>query len=257
MPKVGPDRSASPGGAWVRGLPLRIERASVRRGAATILDRVDLEFAPARRYVLVGPSGSGKSTLLRLLNRMEDPAEGRVCLDADDLRTLPIRAVRSAVGLVFQSPRPLPGTVAENLAYPYSVRGLPDPEPSRMAESLDEVGLDPRCLRRDASQLSGGERQRLALAVALGADPEILALDEPTSALDPASARQIAALLADRAESRGLRTIAVTHHRGHAAILGDVAVVLERGRVAEVGPVDETLSRVDARAWTEPPGGAP
>ena len=238
---------------WPRGQPLSLHGVVVRRGAATILDRIHLEFAPAVRYVLVGPSGSGKSTLLRLLNRMEDPAEGSVAVGLDDLRSLPVRSVRAGVGLVFQSPRPLPGTVAENLAYPFLVRGLPGPQPDQMAEALAEVGLEPRWLRRDASELSGGERQRLALAVALGADPEILALDEPTSALDPASARKIADALADRAETRGLRTIAVTHHRGHAPILGDVAVVLNRGRVVEVGPVGETLARVDAGTWDGSP----
>src|SRR5437588_194747 len=83
-------------------------------------------------------------------------------------------------------------------------------------EALDEVGLDPAWLDRDASALSGGERQRLAIATALGLEPEILALDEPTSALDPASAQKVAAALARRSES-GLRTIVVTHNREQAA----------------------------------------
>ena len=190
MPNLGPLAE------WPRGRPLRLHGVVVRRGAATILDRVDLEFAPGTRYVLVGPSGSGKSTLLRLLNRMEDPAEGGVAIGLDDLRSLPIRAVRSGIGLVFQSPRPLPGTVAENLGLPLPRAGDACARGRRMAGSLAEVGLEPRWLSRDASELSGGERQRLALAVALGADPEILALDEPTSALDPASARRIADVLA-------------------------------------------------------------
>ena len=237
---------------WTRGRPLTLQKVVVRRGAATILDRVTMDFAAGFRYVLVGASGSGKSTLLRLLNRLEDPVQGEVASGLVDLRALPIRAVRSGVGLVFQSPRPLPGTVTENLGYPFLTRGRSGPALDVMAEALVEVGLDPRWLRRDASELSGGERQRLALAVALGADPEILALDEPTSALDPASARKIADVLADRAETRGLRTIAVTHHRGHAPMLGDIAVVLDRGRVVEVGPVGETLARVDAGTWGGP-----
>ena len=252
-----PDRFAKPetmpNAIWTRGLPLTLHGVVVRRGATTILDGVTLEFAAGLRYVVVGASGSGKSTLLRLLNRLEDPIAGAVASGRDDLRALPIRAVRSGVGLVFQSPRPLPGTVAENLSYASLVRGQPGPQPEQMAGSLVEVGLEPRWLRRDTSELSGGERQRLALAVALGADPEILALDEPTSALDPASARKIADVLAERAETRGLRTIAVTHHRGHAPILGDIAVVLDRGRVVEVGPVGETLARVDAETWDGSP----
>ena len=233
----------TPPSAWPRGRVLRLDGVVVRRGAAVVLDGVDLEFAPGLRYVLVGPSGSGKSTLLRLLNRLEDPAEGRVMIGGDDFLSLPSRVVRSGVALVFQSPRPLPGTVADNLSYPSLARGLRPPSPDAMSLQIDEVGLDPRWLRRDAEALSGGERQRLALAVALATDPEILALDEPTSALDPASARRVADMLALRAEATGLRTIAVTHHRGHAAILGDTVIVLERGKVVAQGPVAEVLGR--------------
>ncbi|MDB5353231.1 MAG: transporter ATP-binding protein [Planctomycetota bacterium] len=221
----------------------------MRRGGAAILDGIDLAFEPGRRYVLVGASGSGKSTLLRLLNRLEDPSGGHVRIGETAFTDLSVRAVRSGVGLVFQSPRPLPGSVAENLAYPFTVRGWTPPGPDVMAESLLEFGLEPRWLGRDASGLSGGERQRLALAVALGADPEILALDEPTSALDPGSARRIADILSERVETTGLRTIAVTHHRGHAPMLGETAVVLDRGRVVDQGPIGELLARVDSRFW--------
>lgn len=112
-----------------------------------------------------------------------------------------------------------------------------------MASQIGEVGLDPSWLKRDAEALSGGERQRLALAVALGTNPECLAMDEPTSALDPASARQIADALSNRAAETGLRTIAVTHHRGHAPLLGDRVVVLDRGKVVAEGAVAEVLGR--------------
>jgi putative ABC transport system ATP-binding protein len=214
-----------------------------------VLGGIDLTLEPGRRYVVVGASGSGKSTMLRLLNRLEDPAEGRVAIGDTPLAELPVRAVRSGVGLVFQSPRPLPGTVAENLAYPYLVRGRPTPDEAAMVAGLAEVGLDPRWLRRDANGLSGGERQRLALAVALGADPEILAMDEPTSALDPSSARAVADLLSHRCETTGLRTVAVTHHRGHAPMLGDVAIVLNRGRVVDQGPLARILASLDDEVW--------
>ena len=237
---------------WPKGRPLRLERVVVRRQQTAILEELDLEFLAGKRYVLIGPSGAGKSTLLRLLNRLEDPSEGRVRIGQDDLRNLPIRHVRSAIGLVFQSPRPLPGTVAENLEYPSVVRGFALPSAEEMAGMLVEVGLPARCLPRDASELSGGERQRLALAVALSSKPEFLALDEPTSALDPNSARLIADLLSEKAESQGLRTIVVTHHRGHASLLGDTAVIMERGKVVEVGPMAEVLARTDATVWQGP-----
>jgi putative ABC transport system ATP-binding protein len=233
---------------WPRNQALRLEGVTVRRGTTEILEGLDLSFEPARRYVLIGASGAGKSTLLRLLNRLDDPDQGRLTIGDLPLLRLPIRAVRNAVGLVFQTPRPLPGTLLENLAYPFLVRGLDVPDVARLAEALDEVGLDPAWLDRDASALSGGERQRLSLATALGLEPEILALDEPTSALDPASARRIAEILARRSEA-GLRTIIVTHNREQAPRLGDWTVRLEQGRVVDQGPTAEVLSQADGPVW--------
>jgi ABC-type methionine transport system ATPase subunit len=241
--------------AWPWAQALRLERVEVRRGAAEILQGVDLTFEPNRRYVIVGASGSGKSTLLRLLNRLEDPSAGCITIGAIPLAALPPRMVRRAVGLVFQAPRPLPGTVAENLAYPSQVVGLPSPGRGVTAEALIEMGLDPDWLDRDASGLSGGERQRLAIAVALRAEPEILALDEPTAALDPASARRVAEVLARRFETQGLRTIVVTHHREHAAWLGETAIVLDAGRVIDQGPTAEVLARADAAVWASSASG--
>jgi putative ABC transport system ATP-binding protein len=239
----------TPNSSWPRGSPLRLEGVIVKRGLVEILRGVNITFEPGRRYVLVGPSGAGKSTLLRVLNRLEDPDEGRIFVGSTPLMELPVRLVRRSVGLVFQNPRPLPGTVRENLAYPNEVVGANPSDAGRLAEALAEVGLDPGWLERDAAGLSGGERQRLALAVALQADPEILALDEPTSGLDPASARRVAELLARRCAADGLRTIVVTHHREHAAWLGDEAVVIEAGRMVDQGPTAELLARVDHSIW--------
>lgn len=235
--------------SWTRGLPLRIQGVRMKRGGTEILRGVDLVFEPDRRYVVVGPSGAGKSTFLRLLNRLEDPSDGSITLGPNSLCELPVRTVRRNVGLVFQNPRPLPDTVAANLIYPYEAIGARVPAAAQLAAALEEVGLEAGWLERGAMGLSGGERQRLALAVALQANPEILALDEPTAGLDPASARGIADLLARRFEESGLRTIVVTHHREHAAWLGETAVVLGAGRVVDQGPTAEVLARSDAAVF--------
>ena len=236
---------------WPLGKVMRLEGVRLDRGAVELLRGIDLAFDPGRRYVLIGASGSGKSTLLRLLNRLEDPSYGEITVGSTALSALPVRSVRRRVGLVLQNARPLPGTVAENLDYPFEVRGLPTPDPRQMAEALLEVGLETSLLDRDAAGLSGGERQRLAIAVALGTGPEILALDEPTAGLDPSSARLVADCLARRTRSTGLRTIVVTHHREHAAWLGDTTAVLDTGRIVDCGPTAEVLARTDATAWVE------
>ncbi len=236
---------------WPRGQPIEFRGVSLDRAGSRILAGIDLTFEPGRRHVLIGASGSGKTSLLRLLNRLDDPTEGEITLGGSPLKDRPIRLVRAAVGLVFQAPRPLPGTLRDNLAYPHLVRGRPVPDLSALADGLAEVGLDPTWLDRDGSNLSGGERQRLAIAVALGCRPEILALDEPTSALDPGSSRKVIAALSRRVAADGLRTIIVTHSREQAAQLGESAIRLDRGRVVDQGPTRAVLERADASVWAE------
>lgn len=150
--------------------------------------------------------------------------------------------------MVFQNARPLPGSVAENLAYPFVARGYPSPNEPVLRAALQEVGLDPSWLERDAMAISGGERQRLAVAVALMARPEILLLDEPTSALDPPAARLLTAALASRPQ----RTIAICHHREQALWLGETAVWMEAGRILDIGPIAEILRRHDVDALSSP-----
>ncbi len=230
---------------WPGGQSLRLEGVKVRRGGSEILRGIDLAFEAHRRHVIIGASGSGKSTLIRLLNRLDDPDSGAIWVGDTPLSHLPILEVRRQVGLVFQSPRPLPGSLSDNLAYPFQVRKLPGPDRTNQLEALTEVGLDPAWLDRDASRLSGGERQRLAIAAALGLRPEILVLDEPTSALDPVSGRQVAELLERRSQTQGLRTIVVTHDRAQAARLGNWCIRVDSGAIADQGPIGDVLRRAD------------
>ncbi|QDV37216.1 ABC transporter ATP-binding protein [Tautonia plasticadhaerens] len=239
---------------WPRGLPLRLEGVRVARGSAEILRGIDLELDPARRSILVGPSGSGKSTLLRLLNRLEDPSSGRILLGEEPLHAFPVRLLRRSIAVVPQDPRPLPGSIRENLLYPAEVAGIPPPTDARLADALAEFGLPADQLDRDASGLSGGERRRLAIAVALMTSPEILALDEPTAGLDPASTHRLVDALDRRARSDGLRTLVVSHDRRTAPALGEDAFVIEAGRVVDHGPTAEVLRRTDAEAWSVPDG---
>lgn len=176
-----------------------------------VLSGVSFAVPAGGRLAVFGPSGSGKTSLLRLLNRLDEPAGGRVLLDGEDLRGLDAVTVRRRVGLVFQQPFLFDQTVEGNLGYPLRLmhRDLPR---ATAAALLAEFGLDEEVLDRRGDQLSGGQGQRVAVARALTLDPEVLALDEPTSALDTESARLLLEALLRR-NAAGLTLIVVTHDR--------------------------------------------
>ena len=209
---------------------LALEGVSVVRAGRRVLDAVSLSFARGRCTALAGPSGAGKSTVLRLLDRLEEPDEGRVLLHGRDVREEPVLDLRRRVGLVQQVPVLLGATVLEDLSVGRPVTTAEAPE------LLARVGLDGLPLDRETASLSGGEAQRLCLARALAVGPEVLLLDEPTSALDAVSARAVdavvRALVAD-----GLTVVLVSHDLTAARRLADDVVVLRAGRVVEAGPV--------------------
>jgi putative ABC transport system ATP-binding protein len=182
---------------------LVVEGVSVVRGGRRVLDGVTASFAAGRCTALVGPSGSGKSTLLRLLDRLEEPTEGRVLLHGQDLRSYDVLALRRRVGLLQQAPVLLAVTVLEDLSV-----GRPMTAQDA-AVLLTRVGLDGLPLDRDTGSLSGGEAQRLCLARALAVGPEVLLLDEPTSALDAASTERVESAVAGLA---GRRTVVIVSH---------------------------------------------
>jgi putative ABC transport system ATP-binding protein len=179
---------------------------------------------PPGTTALLGPSGSGKSTLLRLLNRLADPDEGSVRFHGTDVRELDPLELRRRVGLVPQLPAPVPGTVADNVAFGPRLRGEEvDPEPP-----LRLAGLDASFAERDASRLSVGEQQRVMLARALALEPEVLLLDEPTASLDSAATGAVEEALRGL---RGVSLVLVTHDRGQAERLAERTMKLEAGRV--------------------------
>jgi UDP-glucose/iron transport system ATP-binding protein len=194
-------------------------------GGVRALDGVSLRVDDGELVGVVGPSGSGKSTLLRLLNRLVDPDEGSVRFHGTDVRELDPLELRRRVGLVPQLPAPVPGTVADNVAFGPRLRGEEvDPEPP-----LRLAGLDPSFAERDASRLSVGEQQRVMLARALALEPEVLLLDEPTASLDSAATGAVEEALRGL---RGVSLVLVTHDRGQAERLAERTMKLEAGRVA-------------------------
>ncbi|HEY7320170.1 MAG TPA: ATP-binding cassette domain-containing protein [Candidatus Binatia bacterium] len=211
-----------------------------------ILNDVSFRVERGHALTLVGPSGSGKSSLLRCLNRLVEPTSGTVRFDGRDIRSFDPRELRSHVALVMQTPVMFEGTVRDNLCIrPVGVPG--DFSENRLAATLDEVGLEPNILGREAATLSGGEKQRVTIARALLRGPQALLLDEPTSALDPPNALLVVETISRLRASRALSIVAVTHQPELVRRLGGGLLYLMKGRVEAFHSLDGSDSARDAR----------
>ena len=225
-------------------MTLTITSVGKRFGGFVALDDVSLEIPGGELVALLGPSGSGKTTLLRILAGLEAPDVGAVRDDGADLVGQTARARN--VGLVFQHYalfRHL--TVYENIAFALRVRKRPTREiDARVRELVQLIQLE-GLERRMPAQLSGGQRQRVALARALAADPRLLILDDSLSSVDAETEKvildRLRAVLANR-------TAILVSHRVAAVRAAHQIVVLDNGRVAEVGTHAELLQKNGAYA---------
>lgn len=209
-----------------------------RQGGFTL----DVTFSLETQWtVIFGPSGAGKSTLLRILAGLITPQAGHVSIDGEPLldtdAKLFLPAGKRGIGFVTQQPALFPHlTAAENVAF--GIRGwAPESRRQRIVEMLCFFGAD-ALVGRKPPQLSGGERQRVALARALAPNPKLLLLDEPLAALDDASAHDIVARLLQLPT----RIIYVSHDVTEIWPLPASIVVLENGRVAATGPLQQVLA---------------
>ncbi|WP_439552154.1 methionine ABC transporter ATP-binding protein [Falsiroseomonas sp.] len=217
------------------------------RGNTLALDDVSLSVREGEVFGIVGRSGAGKSTLIRSVNLLERPDSGGVTVLGQDLLALDdagLREARRGIGMVFQHFNlHTRRTVAENVAFPLEVAGLPAAERrARVAEILPLVGLEGK---RDAypAQLSGGQKQRVGIARALASRPRILLCDEATSALDPETTREILALIRDLRTRLDLTVLLITHEMAVVKAICDRVAVMEAGRVIEHGPVFSVFTR--------------
>jgi len=215
---------------------------SKRFGEFLALDDVDLSVGTGQLTALLGPSGGGKSTLLRIVGGLEDPDAGTICIDGLEATQVP--AQRRNVGFVFQHYAAFKHlSVFRNVAFGLEIRHRPKDEiRKRVHELLDLVHLE-QFADRFPAQLSGGQRQRMALARALAVEPRVLLLDEPFGALDTNVRKELREWLRRLHDEVHVTTVFVTHDRDEALEVSDEVVVINHGRIEQVGSPNDVYDR--------------
>ena len=222
-------------------MSIQISAMTKRFGQTDVLRGIDLAVEKGELVALLGPSGSGKTTLLKIIAGLEWPDAGRLAVEGQDW--LQLAAQDRRIGFVFQHYALFPHmSVRDNIAFGLTVRPRADrPGKSVIAAKVDELlhFLQITHLAdRYPGQLSGGQRQRVALGRALAIEPKVLLLDEPFGALDAAIRRDLRRWLRGVHEQTGSTTIFVTHDQEEAFELADRVVVMDAGRIEQIGHAD-------------------
>ena len=219
-------------------MAIEVHGVHKRFGDFVALHDISVNVADGSLTALLGPSGSGKSTLLRVIAGLETPDRGTVLINDEDVTQAPARA--RGVGFVFQHYAPFKHmTVHDNIAFGLTVRRRPKAERSARVEELLELVRLGGLGKRYPDQLSGGQLQRMALARALAPEPRVLLLDEPFGALDVQVRGELRAWLRQLHDEIHVTTIFVTHDQEEAMDLSGQIVVMNAGRIEQIGsPVD-------------------
>ncbi|MCS7252550.1 MAG: ABC transporter ATP-binding protein [Armatimonadota bacterium] len=216
-----------------------------QNGEAPALKDINLKVRPGETIGIVGRSGAGKTTLTALVTRFYDPKEGRILIDGHDLRQLDLKALREEMGVVLQEPFLFHGTICENIAY-----GRPNATMEEVIKAAKAANAHQFILNlpdaydtyvgERGTKLSGGERQRISIARAILRDPKILILDEATSSVDSESEYAIQKALERLLKGRTTFAIA---HRLSTLRNADRLIVLDSGRIVEMGTHEELMQR--------------
>ncbi|WOI57825.1 sn-glycerol-3-phosphate ABC transporter ATP-binding protein UgpC [Palleronia sp. LCG004] len=217
---------------------VRLENVTKAFGAVTVIPDLSLTVPDKSFTVLVGPSGCGKSTLLRLIAGLERPTKGTIRIGDEDVTTK--EPSKRGISMVFQSYALYPHmTVARNIDFGLRISGMPKEErEARLAEAARILALEDH-LERKPSELSGGQRQRVAIGRSIVRNPKVFLFDEPLSNLDAALRTQMRVELAELHQSIDSTMIYVTHDQVEAMTLADQIVVMNKGRIEQIGsPMD-------------------
>lgn len=225
---------------------------TTKEGQVDALRDINLSIEKGDIYGIIGMSGAGKSTLVRCLNFLEVPTSGQVIVEGQDLGGLSdkeLRALRSSIGMIFQSFNLLmQKSVIDNVCFPLQIQGIRKKDAAVKArELLKTVGLEDK-EKAYPAQLSGGQRQRVAIARALACDPKILLCDEATSALDPQTTASILDLLKKINAETGITIIIITHQMSVVREICNNVAIIEKGSLVENGLVEEIFTHPKSRA---------
>jgi putative spermidine/putrescine transport system ATP-binding protein len=214
---------------------LSINAVTKKFGSFAAVDAVTLNVPHGTFVCLLGPSGCGKTTLLRMIAGLEEPTEGTIVLDGEDITT--VATHKRNLGMVFQSLALFPHlTVGDNIAYALRIRGASKEEQKKRVDELLTLIHLPGFADRPVAKLSGGQRQRVAIARALALSPKLFLLDEPLSALDAKLREAMQVELRQLQQRLGITTIVVTHDQREAMTMADLVVVMGKGKVLQAAP---------------------
>ncbi|MBP9046861.1 MAG: ABC transporter ATP-binding protein [Tabrizicola sp.] len=221
---------------------LRVSGLRKAFGAVEVLKGIDLQLPDGAFVSFLGPSGCGKSTLLRCIAGLEDLTKGSIHLGDRDITDMP--SARRDIAMVFQNYALYPHmSVRKNMAFGLALNGMPRVEIDRRVQNAAETLRITDLLDRKPRQLSGGQRQRVAIGRAITRQPQLFLLDEPLSNLDASLRVTMRAELSALHDRLGVTMIYVTHDQVEAMTLSDLVVVLDKGRVAQVGRPLELFHR--------------
>ena len=237
---------------------IKVENLNLFYKDKQALVNINMEILPNKVTAFIGPSGCGKSTLLRCFNRMNDliegcRIEGKITYLGQDIQTINPIALRTEIGMVFQTPNPFPMSIYDNVAYGPRCQGIKKKsilneiviESLKKAALYDEVSMR---LKDSALSLSGGQQQRLCIARCIAMNPKVILMDEPTSALDPIATLKIEELIDEL--KKEYTFIIVTHNMQQATRISDYTAFFMLGEVKEFNDTD-TLFKKPQKQETE------
>ena len=215
---------------------IKVRNLHKKFGKLEVLKGIDVDIAKGEIIAIIGPSGSGKSTFLRCINRLEEPSQGDIIINGQNImdKNTNINTVRQNLGMVFQHFNLFPHkTVMKNITLaPMKVKNVSKEDAEKKAiELLKKVGLVDK---KDVypNKLSGGQKQRIAIARALAMEPEIMLFDEPTSALDPEMIKEVLDVMVELARE-GMTMLIVTHEMGFAKNVATRILFMNDGKILE------------------------